>query len=29
MQWPFEREIEFSISANSSSLMRPARSSSL
>ena len=29
MQWPFEREIEFSISTNSSSVIRPARNSSL
>ena len=29
MQWPFERDIEFSISTNSVSVMRPARRSSL
>ena len=28
MQWPFERDIEFSISVNSASVIRPARSSS-
>jgi hypothetical protein len=28
MQWPFERDIEFSISSNSTSVIRPARSSS-
>ena len=29
MQWPFERDIAFSISSNSASVIRPARSSSL
>ena len=29
MQWPFEREMEFSISTNSASVIRPARNSSL
>jgi len=28
MQWPFERDIAFSISSNSTSVIRPARSSS-
>ena len=28
MQWPFERDIEFSISVKSPSLIRPLRSSS-
>jgi hypothetical protein len=27
MQWPFERDMEFSISVNSASVIRPPRSS--